>query len=462
MAVEELVKSINRLSWAISLLAMQQLGNSMSLLTRQNDFLQLRPAHAAGISGLTDGNAIAAQPGMLGRSMFRTGLELMHQAADILKSFNSGPDSRIVWQEFQNKLEAFSLFEQVDSELRISQHTAEPLVELVERARSHDSYRSVWLMEGLGHYYSDLHLRRGELPSLAECESLPAASLVPLHAGMSLSLAEWLLPSIEQNPSAALQVFIEICRNSSCPGYFGVTCEALGLATRNLYPHLLLQIDQSLSAFSEELVAYFWHGVGRAIYFSPSNFLPWLIVPWQGLQSSLSGPPHSPGRENAVAGFCWALTLVNVRHPEIIEAFLQHHANVLSGNDAAVNGVGSALAIWLQATSSSRSLDALRQYQPSASAAAIWRTHVQQNCEEALKRSGTHDAMGELFRYRGAGDWAQRGHHQAGGYAQNPTAETTAQATWDAIISRAAHALLRPQPPAQRTEDNPYPRGSQR
>ncbi len=336
------------------------------------------------------------------RNMLSGGLRLLRQSVEVLKAVNTEPDTRIAWQELQNKLEAFLLFEQVDVELKISQLNSRSLEELVERVRWHDSYRSVWLMEGLGHYYSDLHLRCGEAPSAIRSSPLPRASLVPLHAGMGLSLAEWLLPHIEQSP-AALRTFIELCGSNSQPGYFGAACEALGLATRNLFPHLLGPIDQALSLASKELVAYFWHGAGRAIYFSPTNFLPWRSAPWKGLWSCLQEPPHAEGRSNAAAGFCWALTLVNVQQPQIIETFLKHHAKEIDENEACANGIRSALAIWAEATSCMSSLEALRRHQPAPATATLWQKHVRRSCEEAMEHHQdrlSKSAPGELFRYQ--------------------------------------------------------------
>ena len=423
MGLEEFFKAINRLSWAISLLAVQQLGNTMSSLfahpghhddsARRGNELGNTFPHAMRPDMTFQSDAFsfdAFNP----RTMFRAGIQLLQQSADVLKTANPQADGRIAWQELQNKLEAFSLFEQVDSELNISSRALCSLPEWIDRARLGDSYRALWLMEGLGHYYSDLCLRRGDTPSAILSGPLPAASLVPLHAGMGLAFAEWLLPAIEQNPAASLHEFIELCKANSESGYFGVACEALGLATRNLFPHLLAPIDEALSLMGEELVAYFWHGAGRAIYFSPTNFLPWRAPPWQGLESCFREPPHKLGQDNAVAGFCWALTLVNVREPQIIEAFLKHHAGELTENDACANGIRSALIVWADATSCARCFDALRRYQPEHSVAALWQKHIRQACEKAMEYGGvlrSGRAMVELFRYQSLGELIARANH---------------------------------------------------
>lgn len=438
MEVDDFFKSVNRLSWTISLLIFQQLGNTMSLLSRQND--NRNWSIGTGNAHLVQ-DAMTWRPGSFSNpadfcGLFKMGIQALHQSAGLVKTLSSAPENRVEWQELQNKLESFSFFEQVDLEFNISKSGPLPLAELVARAKQLESYRSVWLMEGLGHYYSDFCLRHREMPSLSSL-GLPIASLVPMHAGMGLSLAEWLLPSIEQNPSS-VQIFLETCRSCSHPGYFGVSCEALGLATRNLYPHLLLPIDEAISAIDEEVIAYFWHGVGRAIYFSPSNFFPWQAAPWQGLRSCFTEPPHAIGRNNALSGFCWALTLVNICHPEIIETFLRHHAGELTQNDAAAEGIGSALVVWIDATSSPQCLDSLRFHHAAPSISAIWQKYVQENCEKALERhQKAQSAMGELFRCQSI-----RGPIEPLATPQNMPVGTT----FDAVISRIVHGVLRPQP----------------
>lgn len=327
----------------------------------------------------------------------------MRQYAAILKWLSPEADSQAAWQELQNKLEAFSLFQQVDIELNISPEAPSSFPELVERVRQFDRYRGIWLMEGLGHCHSDLLLRQGYIPgNILKAPSngrLPAASLIPLHAGMGLSLAEWLLPAMERNPTQGVRTFIEACQAASQPGYFGVACEALGLATRNLFPHLLAPLDLALSRAGEAYLEYFWHGIGRAIYFSPANLPPWRTAPWAGFETCLRESTHNPVRRNAVAGFCWALTLINIRHPEVLEAFLKCHEHEITAHDACRNGIASALLIGAEATGDASCLDALQQHQPAASAVSLWRTHVLPGCEAARLHSGSSQlAMDELFR----------------------------------------------------------------
>src|SRR5205085_2866059 len=107
-------------------------------------------------------------------------------------------------------------------------------------------------------------------------ESVPTSSLAALHAGAGLSFAGRALGVLTPRSTAgevrrALEQFVALCRANSHEGYVRAAYEALGLWTRNLSPQLMPSIDRQLAEADEEMVGYFWHGVGRALYFAPTN-----------------------------------------------------------------------------------------------------------------------------------------------------------------------------------------------
>ena len=57
----------------------------------------------------------------------------------------------------------------------------------------------------------------------------------------------------------------------------------------------------------------------------------------------LQEPPHETGKRNALSGFSFALTLVNVQSPEILRAFLKCHAQQFGG---CADGIQAALSVW--------------------------------------------------------------------------------------------------------------------
>ena len=342
------------------------------------------------------------------RVAVKTALESLLRSVDFLKLFSSAPDGQISWDEFRNKLQAFYMFEYVDSVLNLSAGPDFPLLNFIDQAAGLGPYFRVWTVEGLGHYYTELALARGGFPSaLLDAKNLiaaPSASLVPLHTGMGLSLAQVVLNAMDRadpaHYSGWLETFWQLCRGNSRAGYAAIPFEALGLVACNLHPQLVASIDQHLLRTNTDLLAYFWHGIGRAIYFAPTNFLPFRSAPWQGLKRCQEEPPHVLGRCNAVAGFAWALTLVNIRQPEIMATFLSHHEQQISENDSFRNGVCSALAIWHDSAPDDPYLKAFHHYAPDVHLAPAWHRHISPCCDWVSRNYPSLTQLSELFRYR--------------------------------------------------------------
>jgi hypothetical protein len=437
--MDDLFKSANRFCLAMSLLGVQQLeallipassdvhdsatpdnGRHDSGIARHIDegLLEDTAKNLCGMSQRIQQQAMAAVSGIFSgagltpRLAIRTLLRAIQDSAGIAELVTFHRDGKVAWRELQNKLRSFFLFEHIDSVLNISRTSEPSLRELLNRASRLGSFLAVWATEGLGHYYSDWHFSRGSLPaqllSAADTQDFPSRCLVPLHAGLGLSLAESLLAATEKKHmevSTAVNRMSEFCEKNVHKSFQGEVFEALGLAARNLYPHLVPAIDVHLSRLDHALLAYFWHGIGRAIYFAPTNFAPFRNAPWKAVQMCLQEPSHPLGRRNALAGFVWALTLVNVRSPEVMAAFLEHHRQDIAADDAFMNGVCSAALIWHDCDPGDQDLDEFRFYKPSASPPFVidlWRDYVAQACSGALRYHATvrdQNAIGELFRY---------------------------------------------------------------
>jgi hypothetical protein len=325
-------------------------------------------------------------------------------------------DLALFLQEFRNKLVAFSLFAHVDVALELQPGVALPLPQLVSRASTLGPYFSVWSKEGISHEASLYRLGRERAPEglLSELHSgqIPRHNLVPLNSGMSLGLAESLLEAVDRGQQIdwpALSQFIELCLHNCSPGNHGIGLEALGLAARSLHPHLISSIDAILVHHQPDLVGYFWHGVGRAIYFSPLQSVSFWPVRWSGLDWCMREPPHSLGRANAIAGFAWALTLVNIRQPEIVAAFLHSRGKHLPDKEAFINGLCSGLLVWQDAQPDQRQLSDFLAYQPPSSTHIVdglWKSCVQEPSEQLFRDplELSPEDVGRLFSYRAFAD----------------------------------------------------------
>jgi hypothetical protein len=350
------------------------------------------------------------------RQMTKMTFEVMQQSAEVVKFLTPGRDARLAWQEFQNKLQAFDLFEHVDVTLNLPLGVEVPLTALVERAEVLGPYLAVWAWEGLGRYYAETHWEYEGTPrhllTADHVRALPLRSLIPLHTGMGLSLADRLLATLEPQSSAGevdtiLRQFIALCEHNSREGYAGAALEALGLVTRLRHPQMVRSVDRQLSAVDPDIVGYFWHGVGRGLYFLPLNALPCSSSTWRAVEMVREEAPHTLGRLNALGGLTWALTLVNIRHPEILATFLKRYGDVLAADDAFSTGVSSSLMIWYDIERDDPYLRAFLQHQPDPShprLMQLWNSQVREPSQDALQRYygvlKARHGLGEAFRHQ--------------------------------------------------------------
>lgn len=277
------------------------------------------------------------------------GLDLARRWAGFMGGLRERGDARIRWFELRNKIVAYRLFQGRDLAGEAAICGLDPYSRLF--AAEGNSYRKV---------------RLGALMP----EMPPDLSPIAIHAGAGLRFAEQALESIDAGKceNEVLDEFSTVCRRGAFEGFGGILEEALGLVARTLYPHLMERLDERLRMMNAGFWARFWHGAGRGIYFAPSNIPPFRAVPWSGVAMCLGEPPHETGRRNALSGFCFALMMVNLRQPEILEAFFKHHP-ALAAN--CIDGARAAMAVWTLSGGGGEATEWFAAYRPSAHTARV-------------------------------------------------------------------------------------------
>jgi hypothetical protein len=171
-------------------------------------------------------------------------------------------------------------------------------------------------------------------------------SVTMLHAGMGMALAEDLLKRLRSrsitNWDREIDDFQRRCELHSVDGYIGAALEPLGLMSRTYYRDLLEPLAKRLKQRRGPLTEYFWHGVGRAIYFALEYFPPCCGLT---LTRAVKEADEETEVKNLVAGLAWAITLVNLRQPAVIEAVLQRTDREIPHSEAFAAGVTSSLLI---------------------------------------------------------------------------------------------------------------------
>jgi hypothetical protein len=336
------------------------------------------------------------------------------QAMLTMKLIASPHTARRTWLEMLNKLEIFNLVQNASSILGVPDDRFLPLPELVEKAYSLSPFQALWALEGMGEHYTKSYWTSFGPPKgllFQENAPVPEKSLLMLHAGMGLFFANYLMgagtPALTPvSPPGAFKAvvheFVRLARDNARPGYLGPVIESLGLDVRDFYPKIVQGVRRALLEVAPELVGYYWHGVGRALYFSRRYFLPVLGTVWAGVDNEVCTAPE---RLNAIAGLTWAVVLVNMRQPEIVESALQMCIANSPPQEGFANGVASSLVMRQSTTPNAPFISALGEYRPpEKSTLALWEELVAQPARDALNEYEPvlrrHDATGEVFRFQ--------------------------------------------------------------
>ncbi len=281
------------------------------------------------------------------RSGFGVMVGLMQQSARVMSSFMPGHE----WHETRNKLETFRLFAWADEELGIPAGAGETIAGLAGRALRMDPFQSIWALEGIASHHAAIMPQPVEgMLSRGAGVTLPVHTLVSMHAGMGTAFARTVLQALGDQPSKqalhdALVHFLDLCRANARADWFENAAEPLGLAVRTMHPHLLRRVSDALLVIDPACQRLFWHGVGRSLYFVPTNFVSFGSSHERALQTAMGEAPGVEERRNAVAGLVWAVTLVNLRHPEVLLNLLSECEKIRMP-EAVVNGIVSALMLW--------------------------------------------------------------------------------------------------------------------
>src|SRR5262249_11509180 len=149
---------------------------------------------------------------------------------------------------------------------------------------------------------------------------------------------------------------------------------------------------------------YYWHGVGRALYFSREHFFPIFRTVWGAIEREI---PPGLSQANAMAGLAWAETMVNLRQPKLMERLLQSHVRGSPVVDAFSYGVSSSIMMREDTTPDEGFVQAFYMHEPSMDDEKLrlsWNSRVAGPAKTALqkyypdlKRSGR---LGEMFQYQ--------------------------------------------------------------
>jgi hypothetical protein len=336
---------------------------------------------------------------------------LVQGSTDAVTSVASTDARALLVEQFQNTGDVLGFVNDVDAPEELSADGTYPLTEKADKFYARGDYPALWLVEGLGERYARAHMANGrevrDLLTSGKGAALPEKAQLMMHAGMGIAFAKDALDDLtpwssETTVKDALRRFLQLVRQNSMPGYEGAALESLGLVAQTWYAQLVRLITDQLLALDADATEFFWHGAGRAMYFSPMYMLPGLS-PWDAADRE---PPDDTARRNARAGVAWAFTIVNVRQPRITAQFLRHRADRIADNDAYANGVYSTLIMAGDMVPGHKYVSEFCRFQPDADETALvssWAQHIGHEAGDKVDRYRqalkAHHQLGEVFRY---------------------------------------------------------------
>jgi len=340
------------------------------------------PDYPPGITRWTHRIGSVGAPGPPG-PWERAVLLVMLGVARLASVASFGLSRRWAWRELSHTVASFRFF-RLGPRLLRSRERQLPLGSLVACFRNHGPYSSLWAVEGVGYERAEVRGPSTEVLGDAVTATLPAGSLVPLHVGAGLALARSGISEegLRQGARIAVSRLLEDIALSSRPGCAGVGVEAIGMLVRTLLPSFLLAVDEQLRRQSADARAWFWHGVGRALYF----LFPRALFGgpgWSGWKRVALEAPDQDALRAAQAGFVWALCLVNTGAPEVLEAFLHQHGGELD-QEVFEHGLVGTTLVWHAWAGRDPRLRRLLEHRPVTDA-LHWDDRVRQPLLRALE-----------------------------------------------------------------------------
>lgn len=276
----------------------------------------------------------------------------------------------------------------------------------IDRAYTFPDYATLWVVEGLGREYADREWAGVNTSGLLteSAAALPEKSLLMMHAGAGIAYARRILNPLTpydcpRHFEAALAQFAALVQSNCRPGYLGPAYESLGLVARTWFPQLVPLLDLALVDRDDEILEYFWHGVGRALYFNPVYLIPG--------KSAFAGArleaPSDIAYRNAIAGASWAFALVNLRSLDTVANLLPQYLVESKYPPAISNGILSTLLMASEMVPHNILPGKVALFEP-ATDSDLWNDLVRSPWARArqtiLPALRHRKLLGEVFRYQ--------------------------------------------------------------
>lgn len=324
-----------------------------------------------------------------------------------------GRHSLVLRQEAKNKAHIMGLVNGLAS--YVDEAFSTPVPALVEKCYSLGQFPALWAIEGLGKDIGEWHMKRDENPRgiMQDIQLDPKwdGAWLMLHAGEGMAFAKYYIDRMKTRSDDeidhAVKRAVDLCRANSRPGYFGAAMESLGLVSRFMGDgKYCLKVDRVLKSYAPDCRGFFWRGAGRAIYFHPINFFPGLVTPCRAIGMCANEAPDPEMLQNLMAGVAWAMTVVNMITPQVMEWAIANHDDYFSGSPGYFSGVISSCIMRYDTSPQLDLIQKFRYYKPDQSnpvLAGLWNSKITGSLNTALDvvypLLKKHHRLDEVFHY---------------------------------------------------------------
>ena len=198
-----------------------------------------------------------------------------------------------------------------------------------------------------------------------------------------------------KTPDEVVANFITNVDSIAVNGYQQVCWEPFGLMMRLYNREMEPGIIELLRKDYPEFCLSCHHGIGRASYFAWEFFPPVCAAQIDILIRDANSVEEA---NNILAGFAWALTLVNVKNPKLVSFLLEDLAIGGRHRDAISNGVISALVVAYQSAPGVGYMDDLGK-EAERNDGAMW-SLIYQSWKTAKREFQSRSELGQIFRFR--------------------------------------------------------------
>lgn len=298
-------------------------------------------------------------------------------------------------QELRNKVGIYNTVRQIESILKGIERS-DSISAYLERTHSIEPFLRGWSFEGVGYEFGKSILRSECKP--LQRDQIPEQAMLMVHTGLGMAISETVLSRHlrHKSPDWIVENFLSLVDSIAISEYQQVCWEPFGLMLRLYNREIEKAVVELIRKKHPRFCLSCFHGIGRACYFAWEFFPPVCAAQIDILVRDAESESEA---NNVLAGFAWALTLVNLKNPKLVHFLLDDLSVGAAQRKAISNGIASSLVVGYH---SAPNVDYMDRLQTAAmqSDSMTWNL-IAKACETSRKEfESRRRQIGDFFTYQ--------------------------------------------------------------